>query len=281
MTHNSCALMLMKAIATTTLVLLTGQNIVDSQSNSPNIIFILLDDLGHADAGFTQSEEFHSDSTIYWRTPFIDDLVDSESIELTRHYVHPTCTPTRAAYITGRYQFRFGIESARVLSELALTSSDDLGFTQLNIGNTLLPQMLKKYGNYNTLHYGKWHLGRAKWEDIFAGYYDQFIGNTFSQPNYYTHRVCFDFARDAWIDAPVSADAELIAQLQNEYPYPPGVCFYDVWDGINSPSQDISSYQNDIYVEDIYYDSIVNFIQNFTRRQVKSLIFHFYVCLLF
>ncbi len=57
----------------------------------PNIVFFLVDDMGFADAGFNGSKEFH--------TPNIDALAAKGAI-LDEFYVQPSCSPTRAAFMT-------------------------------------------------------------------------------------------------------------------------------------------------------------------------------------
>ena len=66
--------------------------------NTPNILYILADDLGWGDISLHGSPI---------RTPHIDQLA-REGIELTQHYVCPMCTPTRASLLTGRHPSRFG-----------------------------------------------------------------------------------------------------------------------------------------------------------------------------
>src|SRR5690606_28593133 len=73
----------------------------------PNILFILADDLGWADVGYHGSRI---------QTPTLDRLV-AEGVRLHRHYVLPTCSPTRVALLTGRFPSRFG-----VLAPLAATT---------------------------------------------------------------------------------------------------------------------------------------------------------------
>ena len=65
-----------------------------STQPAPNIIFILVDDVGWADFNYTTAQETAIP------TPNIDRLARSGLI-LTHHYVHPTCTPSRAALMTG------------------------------------------------------------------------------------------------------------------------------------------------------------------------------------
>merc|ERR1719348_495558 len=70
----------------------------------PNIIFIMTDDQGYADVGFTNPS-----------TPFVTPNVDSlaeDAVKLENYYVHPTCSPTRGAFLTGRYAVNIGISVA-------------------------------------------------------------------------------------------------------------------------------------------------------------------------
>ena len=65
----------------------------------PNIVFILSDDQGYADSGFTGGKEI--------QTPHLDRLANSGTI-LESFYVQPVCAPTRASLMTGRYVTRTG-----------------------------------------------------------------------------------------------------------------------------------------------------------------------------
>lgn len=105
----------------------------------PNILFILADDLGWGDLGC-------HDAPI--RTPVIDRLA-AEGVELTRHYVCPMCTPTRASLLTGRHPGRFGAH-ATVPSNAPV----------LPDGYRTLAVCLREAG-YDTGLFGKWHLGSS------------------------------------------------------------------------------------------------------------------------
>lgn len=129
----------------------------------PNIVIIVADDMGWRDVGYHGSEI---------RTPNIDALA-AQGVNLDRFYVQPTCSPTRAALLTGRSAMRLGV--TQPLSKLAPTG--------LPIGETLLPQYLKSAG-YQTFMAGKWHLGsrqraylpNARGFDHFYGYVSGGIG---------------------------------------------------------------------------------------------------------
>ena len=66
----------------------------------PNIVFILVDDLGYGECGFNGGKEIY--------TPQIDQLAKSGAI-LANNYVQPVCSPTRACLLTGRYPTHTGV----------------------------------------------------------------------------------------------------------------------------------------------------------------------------
>ena len=105
--------------------------------SKPNILFILVDDMGWGDVSC-------HDSLI--RTPSIDRLM-AQGVELWQHYVQPLCTPTRAALMTGRYPSRFG-PRATVPGNYPLMPD----------GYQTIASVLKDVG-YDTGLFGKWHLG--------------------------------------------------------------------------------------------------------------------------
>lgn len=104
----------------------------------PNIMIILTDDQGWGDVGY-------NDPAIY--TPNIDQL-SASGIRLLQHYVHPQCTPTRVALLTGRYPSRFGTHAT-------FAGGNDQA---IPYGTPTLASLLKTVG-YETALIGKWHLG--------------------------------------------------------------------------------------------------------------------------
>ena len=110
----------------------------------PNIVMIIMDDLGYGDIG--------SYGVADAKTPNIDRLA-REGVRLTDFYAnHANCSPTRTGLITGRYQQRYGIESP-------LGAIDDA--RQLLPSDTSLPRLLKSAG-YDWPH-REGHLGARRW----------------------------------------------------------------------------------------------------------------------
>jgi arylsulfatase A-like enzyme len=134
----------------------------------PHIIYIVADDLGWKDVGFHGSDI---------KTPSIDRLAQ-EGARLEQFYVQPMCTPTRAALMTGRYPFRYGLQT------LVIPTPGKYG---LPTDERLLPQALKEAG-YRTAMVGKWHLGHAdrKYWPRQRGF-DYHYGAVLGEIDYFTH----------------------------------------------------------------------------------------------
>lgn len=113
----------------------------------PNIIFIMADDLGWQDVGFMGSNWFE--------TPNLDQLA-GESLVFSNAYMYPTCSPSRAALLTGKQSFRTGIYNVPVLEK-----GDDQHniFSRWTVGleHTMYAEPLKNAG-YRSIHLGKWHV---------------------------------------------------------------------------------------------------------------------------
>lgn len=119
----------------------------EKEQAKPNIIFIMADDLGWQDVGFMGSKWFE--------TPNLDALAE-ESLVFSDAYMYPTCSPSRAALLTGKQSFRTGVYNVPVLEK---GNNQDNIFSRWTVGleHTMYSEPLKKAG-YKLIHLGKWHV---------------------------------------------------------------------------------------------------------------------------
>jgi len=151
----------------------------------PNIVFILADDFGYGDLGCMGCKDI--------ATPNIDRLA-AEGVKFTDFYANaPVCTPTRAGFMTGRWQQRYGIEFAfgyqveqfRRVKD-AWVPEPDIHGLGLPLGETTIAQRLKS-ANYATGAFGKWHLGfKDEYNPTKRGF-DEYFGELLGHADYYKH----------------------------------------------------------------------------------------------
>jgi arylsulfatase A-like enzyme len=119
-------------------LLFIGNQMLRSQAK-PNIVFILADDMGYSDMSWQGSPI---------QTPHLDKLA-SGGLFLSRNYVQPQCTPTRIAFLTGNYPYRYGLHE-----HVLLTNS----MHGISAGEKTIAEKMKE-GGYRTAIIGKWHAG--------------------------------------------------------------------------------------------------------------------------
>jgi len=141
-----------------------------SASSSPNIVFILADDLGYDDVSWHNPEVL---------SPNLERLA-REGIILENSYTMPVCSPTRAALLSGYYPIHTGRQHSVIHSSAP---------TGLDAKLTLLPQYLKEL-NYSTHMIGKWHLGfcNEAYLPLNRGF-DTFYGFYCGGGDHYAHSI--------------------------------------------------------------------------------------------
>lgn len=168
----SVLLLVLKLVFLRGLVLLATVvvQIASHAQQPPHIVYILADDLGYNDIGYRGNL---TDVV----TPRLDELA-LNGVKLEQFYTQLVCSPSRAAIMTGRYPYRYG------LSHGFIAAGAPYG---LPLSETTLAERLSDLGYYTAI-VGKWHLGMSSWNytptyrgfDYHFGFYNGAI-------NYWAH----------------------------------------------------------------------------------------------
>ena len=138
------------------------QNISVYAQPRPNIIYIMADDLGYADLSCYGRKDY--------KTPHLDELA-SQGVRFINYYAAaPVCTPTRAAFMTGRYPARTPVGLYEPLDWSKKDSA--IGLTR---NYSSIATQLRKSG-YETFLVGKWHLGFSADNSPLKNGFDYFFG---------------------------------------------------------------------------------------------------------
>lgn len=178
-------------------LIIIGMANVVSATTQPNILFILVDDMGWAD------NSLH-DSSFY--TPHIESLAYG-GVKLDYHYVQPQCTPTRVAFLTGRYPGRFCQQATWA------------GSNQLSIPmDTPTLASLLQEGGYETALFGKWHLASLPQQNPNHFGFDYSYGSLAGGVGAYDHRYRLGRpVTDTW-----HRNGKLIPGAESAAPYTEG-----------------------------------------------------------
>jgi arylsulfatase A-like enzyme len=169
--------------ATMSAALMSAKGVAQSTSSRrPNVLFILADDMGYGDLSCYGRPDY--------QTPVLDNLA-RQGIRFTSAYAAaPVCTPTRCAFVTGRYPHRLAVG----LKEPLTDPTSDIG---LPPEHPTVASLLKANG-YQTALVGKWHLG---WKPEFGPNrhgYEEFFGILSGAEDYFTHRAEDFKGSDLW-----------------------------------------------------------------------------------
>ena len=136
------------------------------KSEKPNILFILVDDLGWADMGYTGS--------IFYETPNVDELASKSTVFTNAYAACPVCSPSRAAIMSGKTPVRLNLTDY-IPGNRAWGPHKDQKLAshpfklQLDLDEYTIAEAFRDAG-YSTMFAGKWHLGENK------KYYPQYQG---------------------------------------------------------------------------------------------------------
>ncbi len=154
-------------------LLLMNMSTVLAQKTPPNVIVILVDDMGYSDIGIFGSEI---------KTPNID-LLGKKGAIFTQFYNAGRCCPSRASLLTGMYPHQAGMGGMVNTGDYDRNNTGSYqGF--LNVNTPTIAEELKKNG-YNTYMTGKWHVGEKKPDWPNQRGFDHFYGLISGANSYY------------------------------------------------------------------------------------------------
>jgi len=150
-THNQALNLMRRALPFFMIVFLACSIVEKKETAPPNVLFILVDDLGWRDLGCYGSD--------FYETPNIDRLANMGYRFTQAYSAHPVCSPTRAAIMTGKHPTRLNITDwipGQNPQNRKLLGPTDLH--ALPLEEITLAEAMQQNG-YKTFFAGKWHLG--------------------------------------------------------------------------------------------------------------------------
>jgi len=208
----------------------------------PNIVFILIDDMGWRDLASYGSN--------FYETPNVDKLLKEGMYFTDAYTASPVCSPTRASILTGKYPARLGLTNfIGGHSEGKLIDApyvDHLSLSEVSLAKTL-----KQYG-YETWHVGKWHLGDKKYYPEKHGFDINIGGCRWGCPvnGYFSPwgiETLSDNREGEYLSDRLTDEAiELIKKNNGKKPFFLNMCYYSVHVPIQAKEKFIKKYQKKV-----------------------------------
>lgn len=204
---------------------------------APNILFILVDDMGWADLGCYGSS--------FYETPHLDELATQGALFTDAYAAAPVCSPTRASILTGKYPASVGLTQfigGHGVGHLA----DVPYFGFLPTQEFSLARALRQ-GGYQTWHVGKWHLGpRRTWPDQHG--FDVNIGGCeWGHPrSYFSPYLCptlSDGPEGEYLTDRLTDEAIRLVEQSGDDPFFLNLWHYAVHIPIDSPADLVAKYE--------------------------------------
>lgn len=206
--------------------------------NKPNIIFILIDDMGWKDISCMGSE--------FYETPNIDRIGNEGMLFTDAYAASPVCSPTRASVMSGKYPARLGVTQ--------YIGGKDQGYLanvpyidHLSLKEKTIATALKEAG-YVTWHIGKWHLGSEQYRPERQGF-DVNIGGSHlgHPPNGYFSPWGIpklpDGNKGDYLTDRLGDEVVNLIEENDGTPFFLNMCFYSVHTPIQAKAEKIAKYE--------------------------------------
>ena len=213
-----------------------------AETSKPNIVFILVDDLGWADVGCF--------GRTFYETPNIDALAGGGMKFTDAYAACPVCSPTRASIMTGKYPARLHLtnflKGKRVRKGSPILPADYVD--GLALDEVTLPEALKTVG-YKTIHLGKWHLGGEGFEpeaqgfDVNVGGHHSGMPKSFFWPQWGNNPPLVGRADGEYLPDRLSQDACTFIREHKDAPFFMYLSHYSVHIPLQAKAEKIKKYR--------------------------------------
>ena len=216
--------------------------IMTAFGGAPNIILIMMDDLGYADINYNGG---------IVPTPTLNKLA-KDGIKINYHYANTICSASRSSLLTGRYAWRTGAANL-IYQQTTQHTNEHLPFI-----STVL-----KDSQYNTAMYGKYHLGYSSQEFLpFNRGFDKCLFFESGATKYSAHENCASWGL---IFGALNVDINKHLQHKIESKFEDGFCSHDLWDeNYNAIEQTIPT--EGVYNERLFTNAMKEYILNYKQE---------------
>ncbi len=129
-------------------------------AQSPNVVFILVDDMGWNGTSLQISPTESGSSSDFYETPNLQQLAEAGMTFSQAYAPAPKCSPTRCSLLTGESPARNSFTEVENFNSAGKLLLQPLTNLSIPTADTTIAEWLKTLGlNYRTAHFGKWHLG--------------------------------------------------------------------------------------------------------------------------
>lgn len=209
----------------------------ETVSSRPNIVFILIDDMGWRDLGCYGSR--------FYETPNIDRLAGRGTRFTQAYAASPVCSPTRASLMSGKYPARIGI--TQYIGGHSVGRLNDVPYFHGLPENEFSLARALRAGGYHTWHVGKWHLGGPRlWPehhgfDLNVGGSDIGSPRTFFAP--YSIATLSEGKAGEYLTDRITDEAIALVEAADERPFFLNLWHYAVHTPIEAPVGLVEKYR--------------------------------------
>lgn len=210
---------------------------MSSTPSRPNIVLVLIDDMGWRDLGCYGSS--------FYETPAIDALAAGGTRFTQAYAASPVCSPSRASLMSGKHPTRVGI--TQYIGGYSVGHLKDVPYFHGLPENEYSLARALRAGGYQTWHVGKWHLGGQRHAPEHHGFDVNIAGSDIGSPRTFFAPYSIPRLEEGpdgeYLTDRITAEAIALIEKADERPFFLNLWHYAVHTPIEAPSELIAKYQ--------------------------------------